>query len=582
MIGSIQDFERLLRFSHFTLENLHESLLWVDAAANIIQVNDRACHLLGFTKEELLALKVTDIAPHYHNHGWNDHWSTLREKRNITFESKHRGKDGQLIPVEITANFIVFEGQEYSCSLVKDITDLVAHRDEQLSMSDDHYDHQTRLSHFSLQRVPDAVFWIDQDAKVHFANRAACDRYGYTEEELIGKPIFELNQRLTPEKFSELWTDLKKTRSHRFESSHFHKDGTEIPVEITMNFLGFEGREYTCSMVQDLRERKRNQRLLMSVTKGTANVTGEHFYRSLAFCINEGFGMRYTRVTRLANIEQTRLRTLAYAEHNTIIENIEYDLAGTPCEMVMQGEEFAIPEGLEQQFPELAGIESYYGAPIFNKEGAVLGHIAVFDPEPMTFEPVERDILRIFAARAGAEMERDRAEDHLRIALEEVQTLRDRLQAENIYLKQEIAHDSNFEEIITQNTAFKGVLGQVEQVAATDATVLILGETGTGKELLARAVHNISNRNDRPLVKVNCASLPAQLIESELFGHEKGAFTEPCPAKWADLNWLTRAPSFWTRSVNFRWNCKPNCCVCYRKANLNGWAMLRPSKPMCE
>jgi transcriptional regulator with GAF, ATPase, and Fis domain len=83
----------------------------------------------------------------------------------------------------------------------------------------------------------------------------------------------------------------------------------------------------------------------------------------------------------------------------------------------------------------------------------------------------------------------------------------------------------NFEEIISQGKALKKVLQKVEQVASTDASVLVLGETGTGKELLARAVHNISERSERPLVKVNCAAIPVNLVESELFGHEKGAFT---------------------------------------------------------
>ena len=113
----------------------------------------------------------------------------------------------------------------------------------------------------------------------------------------------------------------------------------------------------------------------------------------------------------------------------------------------------------------------------------------------------------------------------LREALAEVEKLKNRLHAENVYLQEEIKLQHNFEDIICQSEAFKKVLRKIEQVAETDATVLILGETGTGKELIARAVHNISARKDRAIVKVNCAALPANLIESELFGHEKGAFT---------------------------------------------------------
>jgi len=113
----------------------------------------------------------------------------------------------------------------------------------------------------------------------------------------------------------------------------------------------------------------------------------------------------------------------------------------------------------------------------------------------------------------------------LQKALDEVEHLKGQLQAENTYLREEIQLEHNFDDIISQGKALKAVLTQVEQVAPTDASVLILGESGTGKELLARAVHSRSRRSDRPLVKVNCASLPSNLIESELFGHEKGAFT---------------------------------------------------------
>ncbi|ADB38525.1 sigma-54-dependent transcriptional regulator [Spirosoma linguale] len=110
-------------------------------------------------------------------------------------------------------------------------------------------------------------------------------------------------------------------------------------------------------------------------------------------------------------------------------------------------------------------------------------------------------------------------------ALAEVERLKDQLQAENTYLREEIKQTKNFDEIVTQSKAFQKVLRSVEQVAPTNTTVLILGESGTGKELLARAVHNLSSRKNKPLVKINCAALPATLIESELFGHEKGAFT---------------------------------------------------------
>lgn len=136
---------------------------------------------------------------------------------------------------------------------------------------------------------------------------------------------------------------------------------------------------------------------------------------------------------------------------------------------------------------------------------------------------VEDEALQKAHDRLEAQVEERTVE--LRTALSEIQAMKEQLEVENIYFRYESKMKHQFENIIGQSDGLKYVLYRAEQVAPTNATILILGETGTGKELIAAAIHNLSPRKERPLITVNCAALPANLIESELFGREKGAFT---------------------------------------------------------
>ncbi|MDY0376552.1 MAG: sigma 54-interacting transcriptional regulator [Desulfobacterium sp.] len=134
---------------------------------------------------------------------------------------------------------------------------------------------------------------------------------------------------------------------------------------------------------------------------------------------------------------------------------------------------------------------------------------------------VENRTAELTKAKQTAEEKKLAAEN----ALDEIKELKEQLEAERAYLKEEIKLEHNHENIIGSSDMLKYVLYKIEQIAQSNTTVLILGETGTGKELIARAIHGFSKRKDKALVKVNCAALPANLIENELFGHEKGAFT---------------------------------------------------------
>jgi formate hydrogenlyase transcriptional activator len=133
--------------------------------------------------------------------------------------------------------------------------------------------------------------------------------------------------------------------------------------------------------------------------------------------------------------------------------------------------------------------------------------------------------VRLIAEIVAGALQRRRHELALRAHVAEIRKLNKQLRAENLYLREEIREEHDFEEIVGDSQTIRLALGRADQVAPTDSTVLLLGESGTGKELLARAIHERSARRGHPLVHVNCAALPATLIESELFGHERGAFT---------------------------------------------------------
>ena len=384
------------------------------------------------------------------------------------------------------------------------------------------------------------------------------------------------------------------------------------------------------------------------IFEGTANETGERFFAALVKNLAKALRTHGAWVTEYLQ-ESRRLRALAFWMDGQWIQDYQTDLAGTPCEQVIDTANLVhFPDKLLELFPDdrdvtNIGAVSYMGIPLKDTDGRILGHMAVIDRRPMPEEPRVLALFNIFAARATAEMQRLRAEkqvrereeklrglfdsamdaviefdenlkvtrmnpaaekafryaaervlgqDFSRLISEEsrqkLQTLlgdlntapesrrslwipgglqvlpldgtefpaeatlsrfeierqsfyslilrniNDRLEAdrkihslaaEAAYLREEIKSLCGFDDILGQSQAMKRVLEDVEQVAVTDTTVLILGETGTGKELIARAIHGASRRRDKPLITINCAAVPAALMESEFFGHEKGAFT---------------------------------------------------------
>ena len=164
-----------------------------------------------------------------------------------------------------------------------------------------------------------------------------------------------------------------------------------------------------------------------------------------------------------------------------------------------------------------AGIRTMRCVPLLASTGT-LGTLNVGSKKDRAFSPEDEEILNQIAAQLAIALDNARA-------YREIQALKDRLAEEKLYLEDEIRSELNFEEIVGESPELKRVLAQARTVAPSGSTVLILGETGTGKELIARAIHRMSKQKDSTFIKVNCASIPTGLLESELFGHEKGAFT---------------------------------------------------------
>ncbi|MFN7927479.1 MAG: sigma 54-interacting transcriptional regulator [Blastocatellia bacterium] len=207
------------------------------------------------------------------------------------------------------------------------------------------------------------------------------------------------------------------------------------------------------------------------------------------------------------------------------LEGMQIPLEGTPAGLAIRTRQTVLREHVEaNEFSSPTarrgyelGLRSGCSVPLIS-HNRVLGAINVGSFGEKVFTRADAELLEQIAVQIAIAVENA-------LAFREIEILKNQLNEEKLYLEDEIRTIHNFAEIIGESTALKRILKHVETVAPTDSTILICGETGTGKELIARALHNLSTRQSRTLVKLNCAAIPTGLLESELFGHEKGAFT---------------------------------------------------------
>jgi formate hydrogenlyase transcriptional activator len=303
-----------------------------------------------------------------------------------------------------------------------------------------------------------------------------------------------------------------------------------IAVENALNY-----EQAQSSQAQLARERDR-QRLLLEVNNAVVTHLGlDDLFPAVSACLRKA--IQHDGSSLLLCDDETgewRIHVLDFATNESFIERGRTeDVTWSPCCAAIETGKPAVfrEKDLREksEISEIArrllasGVRSFCSAPLMSHNRA-LGALNVGRRKDDGFAAEDVELLGLVAQQVAIAVENA-------LAYKEIAQLKDKLAEEKLYLEEEIQTDYNFEEIVGESRALKQVLKQVETVATTDSTVLILGETGSGKELVARALHNLSDRRDRTFVKLNCAAIPTGLLESELFGHEKGAFTGAIASK---------------------------------------------------
>ncbi|MDX1666289.1 MAG: sigma 54-interacting transcriptional regulator, partial [Saprospiraceae bacterium] len=350
-----------------------------------------------------------------------------------------------------------------------------------------------QLPQFTIDHAHEMILWVRRDGTIMYVNRAASDKLGYAPSELFDKKALDLFYQFDEEQRQQIWKELREKKELEFETRIRKKDGSSIPVYSTLNHLVYGDEEIDCIFVRDWSGKKDRDRKLR-LTKFTVDTASD----MILWLDKEGSVVYANQVAcQLLGYDKKEIQGLKF-----------FDL---------------LPNMTQKQF-------SYFWKKL-RSEKKITQEYRLDKADESTIEVeskihfIEYEGRQYGCAFLRDISERKRREKQLKGAVKKVSELSDKLKDENTLLREEIHLEHNFNNIISKSPQYKRVLKKVEQVAGTDATVMILGETGTGKELLARTIHALGRRSTLPLIKVNCAALPNSLIESELFGHEKGAFT---------------------------------------------------------
>ncbi len=360
-----------------------------------------------------------------------------------------------------------------------------------------------------LTSAGEGIYGLDKNGRGTFVNPAAIAMTGWTEEDVIGQPVHaqhhhsKANGDHYPLRDCPIYAALNDGEIHHVTDEVFwRKDGSYFSVHYTSTPIwengSIVGAVVVFQDVSKLKQAESELAILQRQSELVLSAAGE------GICGFDCEGL-------VTFINPAAAAMLAWPDQNFNDQSI-HNIFGRNEPNV---EEYCPVHNIMQGKKRFQANDKLF----WRQDGS--NFPVDFVSTPIMEENILRGIVVVFSDIS----ERKLSEQKLRQAHSEIEQLKNRLQAENNYLQEQVNLNHSFEDILGQSEVLKTVLHQVEQVAPTETSVLILGETGTGKELIARALHNLSLRKERPLVKINCAALPGNLIESELFGHEKGSFT---------------------------------------------------------
>ncbi|HVI08409.1 MAG TPA: sigma 54-interacting transcriptional regulator [Candidatus Binatia bacterium] len=526
------------------VEHSRDLLCTHDLQGRLLSINPAPARLLGYSVEELMAIPMRElVAPEF-----RDRFESYL--RHIASAGQAHGRVAILTRTGDTLiweynNTLRTEGVHSPVvrGMAHDITEQVraemaAQRSAEQVLKkvreSERVIGELRLFRTLVDHSSDAIEVVDPDTMRFLdLNEKAFSGLGYTREELLGMSVFDINPVATPKSVAAVRQQIEEHGFVLLETTHQRKDGSTFPVEISIRKVSLE-RDYLVSVVRDLSERQESEARLKASER---RYHALHHSSPVGVCWVETATGRFLGVnTKFCEITGRSERELLQSDFRSITHPDDVAVSARKVESLVEG---AREYRLEKRYVRPDGSVRWVSLSVVAmwQEGEKPDwHMAIV--QDVTDHRLTEE------ARAQAEQELRRTVEQLQTVSEELRQAKEKLAEEKLYLEEAIDTELGFGEIIGRSDAMKEVMAKVAKVAPSDATVLLLGETGTGKELVARALHRMSGRKNNSFIKMNCAAIPSGLLESELFGHERGAFTGAVASKLGRLELADKGTLF--------------------------------------